>query len=260
MKRKSCFAAVLTVFVLFCTVAFASPARVVDMAGLLETDQLEKLTDKLDALSGEYNADVAVVTADSLDGKTPQDYADDYFDYNGYGIGDDNSGIMLVVCMGTRQWHITTHGSCISKFSDSDLADISQEIVPYLSEGDYFGAFDKFADCCADELCVSDDYSDDYSDEDIGPFSPGLILISLGAGVIIAFIAVFIMSLRLKSVRNRTNATEYIADGSLDIRERQDVYLYSHVTQTRIEHDSDSGSSTHQSSSGQTHGGAGGSF
>ena len=30
--------------------------------------------------------DAVIVTSNDLKGKTPRDYADDYYDYNGYGL------------------------------------------------------------------------------------------------------------------------------------------------------------------------------
>ena len=39
------------------------------------------------------------MTAGSLNGKTATKYADDYFDYNGYGLGNEKDGILLLISM-----------------------------------------------------------------------------------------------------------------------------------------------------------------
>ena len=36
---------------------------------------------------------LAVVTVNSLEGKTAEAYADDYYDYNGYGYGENDDGL-----------------------------------------------------------------------------------------------------------------------------------------------------------------------
>ena len=41
-------------------------------------------------------------------GKTAEAYADDYYDYNGYGYGENDDGLLLLVSMGEREWAITT--------------------------------------------------------------------------------------------------------------------------------------------------------
>ena len=76
------------------------------------------------------------------------DYADDFYDYNGYGYGDSNDGLILIVVMDTSDWWISTCGKAIKTFTDAGIEYIGEQIVPYLSNGDYYGAFDKFADLC----------------------------------------------------------------------------------------------------------------
>ena len=85
--------------------------RLVDRADLLSELEEEELEARLDEISERQQADVVVVTVNSLDGKSAQDYADDFYDYNGYGIGTDKSGILLLVSMEARDWHITTTDS-----------------------------------------------------------------------------------------------------------------------------------------------------
>lgn len=69
--------------------------RLADFADLLDDGQEEELEAKLDQVSEDYGCDVVVVTEETLDGAVPQDYADDFFDYNDYGMGEDKSGILF---------------------------------------------------------------------------------------------------------------------------------------------------------------------
>ena len=69
------------------------------------------------------------VTADTINGETPMAYADDYYDYNGYGAGADNDGILLLLSMEDRDWWISTTGYGIDAFTDYGIDVIGDEIV-----------------------------------------------------------------------------------------------------------------------------------
>lgn len=85
------------------------------------------------------------------------------------------------------------------------------------------------------------------------------IFISIGVGVILAFIIVGRMKAQLKTVRFQAAAGNYVKDGSMNVTESRDLFLYHTVTKTAKEKSS-SGSSTHTSSSGRTHDGGGTKF
>lgn len=85
-----------------------------------------------------------------------------------------------------------------------------------------------------------------------------IILISLGIGAIVAAIVCLILKSQLKTAVMQTNAKAYVRQGSRNVTYARDIYLYKKVTQRKIESSDDS--STHVSSSGDTHGGGGGSF
>jgi uncharacterized protein len=86
------------------------------------------------------------------------------------------------------------------------------------------------------------------------------ILISAGVGLVIALITVGIMKGKLKTVRRQPAAGNYVRKGSMNITESSDLFLYSKVNRTAKPKNNGSGSSTHTSSSGRTHGGGGGKF
>ena len=54
----------------------------VDNADLLTDEEESELEAQLDEVSERQAFDVAVVTVDSLEGKTAEAYADDFYDYN----------------------------------------------------------------------------------------------------------------------------------------------------------------------------------
>lgn len=133
----------------------------VDHAKLLTQGQAETLSERLKEIGTAYRCDVIVVTVQSLNGKTAEAYADDYFDYNGYGYGAtpdadgttvDGDGILLLLAMEDRDFQISTSGYGIKAFTDYGIQTYLEPLfLPYLRENDYSGGFRAFADAC-DEL------------------------------------------------------------------------------------------------------------
>ena len=56
-----------------------NPDKVVDNADLLTDKEEEKLEAQFTEIAEKYQCDVVVVTTDTLDGKAPMDYTDDYY-------------------------------------------------------------------------------------------------------------------------------------------------------------------------------------
>ena len=251
-------------------IAAVSPAyaakmpRLIDDAELLTQSQQSKLLAKLDEISQRQQADIVIVAVDSIGGYTPQQYADDFYDYNGYGYGDSKDGVLLLVNMGERDWHISTTGYGITAITDAGLDYISDKFVSKLSDGDYDGAFMKYAELC-DEFFTQAKTGKPY---DVGnlPKEPFNILMSLiialGIGLAVAFIVTGIMKSKLKSVRYQSAASNYVKANSMNVTDSSDLFLYTHVDRHAKpkETSSSGGSSTHSSSSGSTHGGGGGKF
>lgn len=197
--------------------------------------------------------------------------ADELYEYCGYGFGDEKDGIMLFISMDDRDWAISTCGRAIDVFSEYDCDYIGDEIVPYLSDGDYAAAFERFAVLC-DRIITSggvDDDNYDYDDDDYRDFtipserlSPVWILVSIVAGILIAVLIVGIMRSKLKTVRFQAAASNYVKHGSMQITDRSDLFLYRTMSRTPRPNSNDNSSSggIHMSSSGTMHGGSSGKF
>lgn len=274
MKRIYCL--ILTfVLILGLTIpAFAENdwPKIMDEAGLLTAQEKEALENRAQRISNTYGMDVVIVTNDSLDGKTATEYADDYFDYNGYGLGEDRSGTLLLVSMGERDWAISTRGSAIRAVTDWGNEQLQDAMLSDLSAGYYADAFNSYLDEL-EELYgsyanggVSD--SDDNSGGSLwyvirAKLSLGRVLLCVAIAAAISGITVVGMAKSMNSAQGKRQAQEYLVKDSFHLSQSRDRFLYSTVTQTRRsqdDHDS-GGSSTHvSSSSGSTHGGSSGKF
>lgn len=143
MKHKLiCLILCLLLFPSLFLSAGAEQQYVIDNADLMSSSEEAALDEKAQALRQEYGMDVVILTVDSLDGKRPQEYADDYYDYNGY--ADD--GLLFLLSMEERDWYISTKGNAVYALTDYGIQQVGESALPYLGDGDYYGGFDAFLD------------------------------------------------------------------------------------------------------------------
>ncbi len=203
------------------------------------------------------------------------EYADDFYDDNGYGFGEDRDGILFLVSMEEREWHISTRGYGITAITDAGLEYISEQFLDDLGSGAYASAFTTFTLLCDDFITQA--RTDAPYDADHLPKEPfevfGGIITALVIGFVIAFIATWIMRMKLKTVHSEPMAENYIKTGSMRLTKEKDLFLYRNIVRTKKEKDppkssssthtgssTRTASSTHTSSSGARHGGGGGRF
>jgi uncharacterized protein len=235
--------------------------RLVDKANLLTSSEETELLSVLDEISERQQLDIIAVIVNSLEGKSPQTYADDFYDQHNYGFGSQKDGILLLVAMETRDYYISTSGYAIHAFTDAGIDHIGNTIADDLGDKNYVSALKNYAELCDDYITQAkegapyDTGNMPKGDYDIMQY----LLISLAIGLIVALIVTGVMKSKLKSVRFKSGAADYVKKGSFILTESRDIYLYRNVTR-RAKPKNESGSSTHSSSSGRSHGGGGGKF
>lgn len=230
--------------------------RVVDDADLLTKSEENSLETKIKAITDEYDFDIVIVTADTLNGKTPMEYADDYYDYNGYGANKDRDGVILLLSMEDRDWWISTTGYGIEVFTDEGIQKAGRNFVSYLSNAEYSKGFESF-------LNTTEDYIKGAKNQVKINILIG-IAGSFAIALIAALITVLIFKSQLKSVNYEYDAQPYEVKDSFRLTRSNDIFLYRTVSKKKREQSSGSsgggGSSIHVGSSGTTHGGGGGKF
>ena len=232
----------------------AHPLRLIDMVGILSSQDKAKIIARLDAVSEENDFDVAIIIAPAEEvGSQTKSYADRYYVKNGYGMGDDESGILLVISPdGDRvNYAYTTFGKDSKPFDDDAFDRLDDAFLPALRERDYVASCLAFADTCG-EIAASG-----------GIPVVAWILISLVAGALLSFlIPMSVLKGQLKSVRMQNAASSYVRPNSMQLTRERDLFLYRNVTRTaRPKNNSGSGSSSGSSgSSGGSTGGRSGSL
>lgn len=279
MKRK--FLSLILVLILLCPVltCLAVEERILDNADLLWNDEVADLESKAQSIRQTYGMDVVILTVYDYEGWDIEEYADDFYDVNGFGVGEDASGVLLVIALDSREWAISTCGEAIFAITDYGIESLFEEMAWYLSDDDFYLAFDAYLNALPDYFEAYqqgrpiDGYAGDYS----GPGSVEIgsredvvyyeedppYWLSPVIGLIAAGIVILIMRGSMNTKRPQRSAVSYLTDGSYDLRRQQDIFLYSQVSRVRRQNQSNGGgggSSVHRSSGGRSHGGGHGRF
>lgn len=250
------------------------PDRVIDEIGILTESERQELEQLCDEISERQQVDVAIIISEQFTYENIEAEADDYYDYNGYGLGEGYSGSLLVVGRDSEGYfvYITTCGYGIDCYSDYGIEHLIDTIVENYDNGyDWYNGLKAYISRC-DELIdmanAGEPYDIYYPDPEPEP-NPAIeaaktVGISTGAGGIAALIGTTILKGKNKSVFKKREARDYARPGSFKCTNHRDLYLYSRTTTSLRPKDTSSnggssrgGSSTHTSSSGRSHGGGG---
>ncbi len=246
---------------------YAEKTLVIDNANLMTADEVIDLNEKANALSEEYKMDIVILTADNLEGKSTSEFADDYFDYSGFGVGANYDGILFLIDMDNRIPYISTTGIAIRYFTDQRIDSIlDQSYDSGLPEGDYYGAAMGFLDGAEYYLergIPSDQYNEPESIPKENKLTITDIIVSLIGGLGVG--GTFVLSTRSKyRFRKKANPYSYKSNSIVNFHSNQDRLINSFTTHriipkpTNTTNSTSGRSTTHKSSSGRSHGGGGG--
>lgn len=243
--------------------------RLVDKANLIDEADEKRILERLDSLSEQYQFDFVAATVKTTGGKEIVEFSDDYFDYNGFGYGKDDSGVALIISMNPRIVYISGCGEGTKYFDYDDAQEIIDVFYGDLKAGNYATVVDTFID----EAQRSVEFGRNgvpfsYRLQTLLPNWMVTLLAPVVIGIALAFATVSFMTKGLKSVRKKESAADYVVPGSMRLTRNEDVFLYSNVSKTaKVQDNSDSSSGSsygssgsHESSSGNSHSGGGRSF
>ena len=126
-------------------------SRLDDSSNLLTNAEQEKILSKLNNVSEKNYFDMVIVTVDSLNGKTEQEYADEYYSNNNFGYGSNSEGIILLVAMKERRVRISARGR-ENTLDDKCIENIMSSVRPELTAKNYYNAFLSFIDLVENSL------------------------------------------------------------------------------------------------------------
>ena len=286
-KTLNFITAFLVMLSLFSVNSFAwTNTRVDDSADLFSDSEETAIADLLVEFSLNTSYSAIVLTTDNADGKTSQEYADDYFDNLILSEGWEEKGILFLIDMDNREVCISTMGECIDVYAGSidyiidsgfdelvdgyysdciiNMIDAASECAQNIpADDDYYGGY--YVDDYYGDYPISNDgyYSDNYYQPSDDSFSFSNMLICIVISIVIAAISVLAVKSRYK---NMGKGDEFDADDViLELTGSNDTVISRNVITTRVpknnNHNRPGGGSSggggisHRSSGGFSHGG-----
>jgi uncharacterized protein len=274
--KKICIALFVFMFAIGMMQGAASATQehnVKDYLNYITDSEKIELQKSIDSVVKDNNLEAVIVITNNTEGKSSMNFADDFYDNNGYGVGSDHSGILMLINMEKREIWISTTGVAIDIFTDSRISDMTNNVTGELSKTEYYEACKTFIKDVKNYVSVgipqgqqrvehATDISIIYTEPTYFQKVFKLIKffpIYIGA-LIISIIATIVASLSSKG-KSTTNSQTY-EGGSFVLSDTKDDFIREATTMVKIESNSNKGSqsSTHSGSSGTSHGGGGGKF
>ena len=236
--------------------AGAAAPLVRDECGVFDADTLADLEEQAESASDGHDVDVYFLVVDDIGDADQRDYAKNYYISNGLGYGDEQSGILFLLAVGSRKYVTITYGGGVTAFTDYRIEQMEDDIVPKLSDGDWAGAARTYIEMADYTLDYYAEHGEPIDvDNDLG--AEGLLFVigipaAIAAGVCLVFYH------QMKTAKEKTEADDYMP--GLKLRVKRDVYT--HTTQTRVydppkeEKSSGGGSSTDSDGFGGSSGGS----
>ncbi len=277
MVKKS-FLLMLSVLMLLTATAFAD-VQIIDDARLITVEEMVLMLNIIESVEEKHQVDLVVLTTED----TPYDdtyemyyvrnYADDFYDNGGYGMGPDDSGMLILLDMHNRVMWLSTAGVMMEYINDSREESILDDAYEYLSYGEYGKAIIAALETTSYYMDKGREEGTFLYDEVTGERLSGVYnaLTSgemLAAGVGGVFVALWMLlgvgsSYDLKGSTYRYDRQE---NGDLSFTRNDETFLHRTVTRrARPQHTSSGGGGgrssggggVHRSSGGVSHGGGG---
>lgn len=231
--------------------------KIYDYADLFSEDEEENLFLQANEYIENYSMDLAIVTINENNKTSSRAYADDFYDYNNFGIGTGHDGILLLIDMDNRIAWISTTGKAISVYTDKRIDTILDDVEIGLKSSNYYKAAESFINTSGKFASsgVRNTYIDSFSDG---------IMFFLKCAIIPTIITVVIILIGWyshRNVRKATSASIYMKKDTFKLYNKQNNFVNTYTSRVYSPRSSGSGgSSTHTSSSGRSHGGGGRGF
>lgn len=237
----------------------AEPVYIEDDYGMLDSSEISELEALAQSYSEQYECGIYVrIKADYENGYSyVEDYSEYLFKNEDMGLGEEKSGVMLLIVMSDRSYDIVAYGDTANRaFTDYCKGQIADDFLSDLSNGNYASAFESFIYSSADALEAEKngtpidvpgyDPNSSYDSKDSTDF-----LVILIPSAIVSAIIVWIMASKHKTKGRKFEASNYIQASDSKITHPRDIFIREETHRRRIRTHDDSGSS-HSSGGGGT--------
>lgn len=240
--------------------AEVSGTFVYDYASLLDDSQKTALDDLARDLARKYNFGIYLVVIDDYTeyAYEIEDAAEYIYDELGLGMGNDRSGLLLLMSMDDRSYDLDAYGYGNTVFTDYGKEVLSREFLGNFRNDNWYQGFEDYITVSekfliraeeGDPIDVRpDEYGDVYTigrsytfwDRIKGSMSTTL-LIMIPLALIIAGVGISSEKKKMNNIHMATEAKNYVQDTRINFNRNNDVYTHSTTSRVRINTSSSSG-------------------
>ncbi len=254
-------------------------AQVIDRVGLFSDDEISRMNEIIQRIETEHQVDMVVLATRDV----PTDYsesmfrirsyADDFYDRGGYGMGEDLSGMLILLDMNNRAMWLSTGGVMMEYINDSREEAILDDAYFYLTSGRYGEAMIAALNRTARYMDKGREEGTFLYDEATGRRLSGihnaLTTGEIGVAACVGAAAALVMWLTVSGSYNLSGSTysyDRGANTSVTLTKDDEVFVRQfsrRAVRSTGSHGGSAGggrsggSGVHRSSSGRSHGGGG---
>ena len=257
MKKLLLVLALLAAMLLSAATALAATPSLVDKAHLLTESERVQVQAQLQAVEQKYGIRCAVVTMGSIGNAKPGIYANQLIDkvFN-YG---PNGNIVFLQVTDQRQWYISTDRKLKDVVVGIPGTEYISRAAVNLKKGDEAGAYKTYAKRVDELMAYYQNHGKGWQPEKEFPWLAVVGALIAGMAVASAYKKSLIAA--MSNVRREVSADAYLDQGSFNLENEHDTYLYTNVTYTPTPRPGRRGAgSVSTSSSDGGHGGGGGGY
>lgn len=216
---------------------------VTDEADILTAGEKERLEEVAEQISIYHGCGLYIVTVWDYHeyGSNARDAAEQYFLSHEFGLGSDQSGLLLFLSMAGRDYALITHGSLgNSAFTDYGVEALCEEFLDDFRYDDWYAGFADYLYCSEDYLQAAAEGApvDKWQGSDGVVLTLALVLLVPGA---IAGLTCGVMASSMKSAVRKAHADDYIQQRGIQLTHRRDRFLTRTVVRQKIETSSSGG-------------------
>lgn len=246
---------------------YASSPYIIDECDLLTDSEISYLESVAETYVNEYDCGIYIRIKENLG---------NYYDIEEYSeslfIKEDlkNNSILFIIDMNERSYDIMTHGDFANDVFDDYAKDIiADDVVTYLSNGEYYDAFKMFLNDAYYQLKSYDYIDSDYpvpsnnnsysKPHDNYENKEFYHLVIIGAPIIISSIVCLILYSKNKTKGRKFEAYDYVPKNGFNLAVSRDMFLYRNEVRHRIHHNDEpprshsGGGHRHSSGGGFSH-------
>ena len=230
--------------------------RVADEADLFTDAEESELTRLINEIRNKYGYDLVIYTDKTNYGLGPDDEqcAIDFYRFNGYGLGREQSGMIIYVNMDPDDQYFSVVGTGdVEQRTYEYNETIRDQMRPEMSAKNYYDAM-KIGIELIDELYDTGKIAEKKTVGDYLGYSAIASVVGLFAGLINQSKE----KGKMNAVRYAKYANDYIVDNTFALRDLRETFLYKNVTKTFIATESSSSGSRGGSSHSGMHSSGGG--